>query len=181
MAFNTIFYTNQNISDKYHYEGDNLFLFTIVNNLLQTLISSIVGLVLVNVFQHLIDSRGKFEDIFRNEEKKMRKNKNYKVSKQTKLEILEKIRKLSIKLKCKIFLFIICEFIIMIFFYYFMTAFCEVYPKTQSAWIYDFFTSFFISFAAEILGSGIIAIFYILSIKHKKKFLFNIALFFYNL
>ena len=181
LAFNTIFYTNQNISDKYHYQGNNLFLFTMVNNLLQTLISSVVGLVLVNVFQHLIDSRGKFEDIFRNEEKKMRKNKNYKVSKQTKLEILEKIRKLSIKLKCKIFLFIICEFIIMIFFYYFVTAFCEVYPKTQSAWIYDFFTSFFISFAAEILGSGIIAIFYILSIRHKKKFLFNIALLFYNL
>ena len=181
LAFNTIFYTNQSISDKYHYQGKNLFLFTITNNLLQTIISSVVGLLLVNFFQHMIDSRGKFEEIFKDEEKKMRKNKNYKVNKQTKLKIFQKIIKLFSELKCKIFLFIICEFIIMIFFYYFVTAFCEVYPKTQNAWIYDFFTSFFISFAAEILGSGIIAIFYILSIRHKKKFLFNIALFFYNL
>ena len=70
LAFNTIFYTKQNISDRYHYHGDNLFLFTMLNNLLQTIISSLVGLLVVNIFQHMIDSRGPFEDIFKEEEKK---------------------------------------------------------------------------------------------------------------
>ena len=64
LAFNTIFYSNQNISDKYHYNGNNLFLFTMVNNFLQTILSAVVGLILVNIFQHMIDSRGAYEDIF---------------------------------------------------------------------------------------------------------------------
>ena len=181
LAFNTIFFTNENISDKYHYQGNNLFLFSMVNNLLQSVISSVVSIILVNIFQHMIESRDNFEDIFRDEEKKMRKDKNYKVSRKTKLEILDKIRIISSKLKTKIILFIIIEFMIMIFFYYFVTAFCEVYKKTQNAWLYDFFTSFFISFSYEILGAFIIAIFYILSIRYKIKFVYNIALFLYSI
>ena len=181
LAFNTIFFTNENISDKYHYHGNNLFLFSMVNNLLQTIISTVVGLILVNIFQLMIDSRGNFEDIFRKEEKKMRKNKNYKVKIETKYKIIEKIKKISSKLKCYIRIFIIIEFIIMIFFYYFVTAFCEVYNKTQNAWLYDFFISFLISLSSEIIGSCIIASFYILSIRYKIKFIYNIALFLYNL
>jgi DNA mismatch repair ATPase MutL len=75
LAFNTIFYNNQNISDKYHYKGDNLFLFAVINNLLESAITTGVGIVLVIVFQHMIDSRRNFEEIFRAEEKKMRNNK----------------------------------------------------------------------------------------------------------
>ena len=181
LAFNTIFYSTQNISDKYHYQGDNLFLFTIVNNLLQTILSSVVSLILVNVFQHMIDSRGAFEDIFRNEEKKMRSNKKYKVTENKKLEIMEKIRKISFRWKCKIVIFIILEYLLMLFFYYFVTAFCEVYKKTQISWIYDFLIGFIISFSAEIVISILIAIVYILSIRHKFKFVYNLTIFFYNL
>ena len=123
LAFNTIFFTNEKISDKYHYQGNNLFLFTMVNNFLQTTISSLAGLILVNIFQHMIDSRSNFEDIFKKEEKKMRKDKHYKVNKNKKYKIIEKVKKISSKLKCCIRIFIIIEFIIMIFFYYFVTAF----------------------------------------------------------
>ena len=181
MAFNTIFYSTQNISDKYHYEGDDLFLFTIINNLVQSILSAVVGLILVNILQHMIDSRGNYEDIFRTEEKKMRKNNNYKVNKVKKNEIFEKIRKISLKLKCKIILFIFIEFTIMVFFCYFVTAFCEVYKKTQKSWIIDFFTSFIISFSCEILGALIISIFYILSIRHRLRFIYRIVIFFYSL
>ena len=181
LAFNTIFYTNQNISDKYHYEGDNLFLFTLINNSIISFVSSLVSLILVNIFQHMIDSRGDYEDIFRNEEKKMRENKKYKVSKERKFEILDKIRNISFKLKNNIIVFIIIEFSLMLFFYYFVTAFCEVYKKTQISWLLDFVSSFFISFIREIGESLIIAILYILSIRYKLKFIFKIALFFYNL
>ena len=181
LAFNTIFYSTQNISDKYHYKGDNLFLFTIVNNLVQTIISAIVGLILVNIFQHLIDVRSSFEDIFRKEEKKMRKNRKYKVSEETKKKILDKIRKISLKWKCKIILFIIFEFSMMLFFYYFVTAFCDIYKNTQISWIYDFFLSFIISFATEIFGAFILAILYILSLKYKLKFVYTITIFFYSI
>ena len=181
LAFNTIFYTKQNISDKYHYQGDNLFLFTMVNNLLQIVISSLVGLILVNVFQHMIDSRGHYENIFKDEENKMRRNRNYKVTKETKLQISEKIKKISSRLRIKIIFFIIFEFSIMLFFYYFVTAFCEVYKKTQSSWLYDFFTGFIISFAAEFGCCLLITIGYLISIRYKIKFVYNLSLFFYNL
>ena len=94
LAFNTIFYSNENISEKYHYKGDHLFLFTIVNNSIQNIISSLVGLIIVNIFQHLFDYRGNYEDIVRVEEKKLRDNKEYKVNNVKKLEIFEEIRKI---------------------------------------------------------------------------------------
>ena len=181
LAFNTIFYSNDNISDKYHYEGDNLFLFTLINNCIISIISTIVSLLLVNVLQNMIDSRGDFEDIFRNEEKKMRKDKTYKVSKKRKFKILDKIREICLKLKRKITLFIIIEFLIMLFFYYFVTAFCEVYKKTQLSWLIDFLNSFLFSLISEISMALIITIFYILSIRYKLKFVYKVALFFYNL
>ena len=181
LAFNTIFYSNENISEKYHYKGNSLFIFSLINNLIQSLISSIVSIILVNSFQHMIDSRNHYEDVFKEEEIKMRKNKNYKVNKEIKLKIIDKIRLISSKLKYKIILFIIIEFTFMLFFYYFVIAFCEVYKQTQISWLYDFFLSFLISLAAEILGSLLIAIFYIVSLKYKLKILYKIIIFLYNI
>ena len=181
LAFNTIFYSNENISEKYHYKGNNIFLFSIVNNMVESVFSSIISLVIVNLFQHMIESRGSYEDVFRKEETKMRKNKNYKVTKETKYQIYKKLIKICNFLKCKIILFIIFEFLLMLFFYYFVTVFCEVYKKTQASWLYDFFVSFLISFAFEIFGAFLIAIFYILSLRYKIKFLYLICLFFYEL
>ena len=95
------------------------------------------GIILANVLQHLISSRKSYENAFRIEEKKMRKLKNYKVSKKTKLKIANKIRQISKTLKFKIVIFIIIEFSLMLFFYYFVTAFCEVYKNTQISWLSD--------------------------------------------
>jgi hypothetical protein len=181
LAFNTIFYSNANISDRYHYEGEALLLFSLVNNIVVSLTSFLTSLLLVTVFQHLIDSRKSYENIFRIEEKKMRKLKNYKVNQKTKIEILDKIKRISLILQWKIALFIISEFSLMLFFYYFVTAFCEVYKQTQISWLYDFFISFLISFAAEIVGSLFIAVFYMLSIKYRLKTLYRIIIFLYNI
>ena len=181
LAFNTIFYSNESISEKYHYEGNNLFLFNLVNNLIQSIISSIISMIIVNIFQYMIGARGDFEDIFKDEEKKLRENRNYKVNKVTKVKILEHINKIYAKLQYMSILFVVLEFLIMLFFYYFVTAFCEVYKNTQISWLYDFFISFLISFATEIFGSFFLAIFYIISIKYKNKYLYKIVIFFYNL
>ena len=152
-----------------------------MNNFIQTIISSIVGLILVNIFQHLIDFRGELENIFREEEKKMKKNKDYKINKQNKLKIIDKITKLTKILKIKITIFIFFEFLLMLFFYYFVTAFCEVYNKTQISWLYDFFISFIISFFAEIIFAFMIAIMYFSSKGCKMKIIYKITLFLYNL
>ena len=69
----------------------------------------------------------------------------------------------------------------MLFFYYFVTAFCEVYKKTQISWLYDFFISFILSLFVEIIFSFIIAVIYLLSKRYKLKFLYKITVFLYNL
>ncbi len=104
----------------------------------------------------------------------MRKNKKYKVNKKSKKEIFIKIQKLYFNIKCKIIIFIIFEFLFELFFFYFVTAFCAVYQKTQESWIYDFFTSFLISFAGEIAFAFFIALLYIISIRNKLNFFYNI-------
>ena len=144
LAFNTIFYSNDSISDKYHYTGKSIFLFSLFNNFLQSILSSIVGLALVNIFQYMIDYKGDLEDIFRKREKKLRKNREYKLNKEEKKNIMEEINKISNKLRCKIIIFIIFEYLFMIFYYYFVPAFCEVYLNTQISWLDDFFIFFLI-------------------------------------
>ena len=181
LAFNTIFFSNQNISDKYHYEGNDLFYFTLVNNIVQIFTSTTISFILNDSFEQLIDSKGDFEDIFRKEEDKMRKDKKYKVNKKRKIEILKTIKEILTTLKYKIIIFLIIEFFFMLIFWYFVTAFCEVYQKTQISWIEDYLFSFLLSLATEIFVSWVIAIFYIMSIRYKLKFIYKIVLFFYNL
>jgi len=181
LALNTVFYTNKSISDKYHYEGTSVFIFSIVNNLIQSIFSSLISMVLLNSFEHMINSRGDFEDIFKEEENKLRKNNDYKVNKKKKINIILKIRYICLKLKRKIIIFFILEFLIMLFFYYFVTAFCEVYKSTQISWLFDFFGSFWISLLAEIILAWILAIFYYFSIRFKLNLVYKIVIFFYNL
>ena len=181
LAFNTIFYSNQNISDKYHYKGNDLFYFTLVNNIVQIVTSTTISFILINLFEKLTDSKDDLENIFRKEEDKMRKDKKYKVNKIRKIEILKTIMKISTTLKYKIIIYLIIEFFFMLIFWYFVTAFCEVYEKTQISWILDYFFSFLLSLATEIFVSWVIAIFYIISIKYQLKFIYKIVLFFYHL
>ena len=84
-------------------------------------------------------------------------------------------------MKFKIVCFIIIEFLIMIFFLYFITAFYEVYKDTQLSWLYDSFISFLLSFPLELLISFIISLLYISALRIKNKFIYNIALFLYRL
>ena len=132
LSLNTIFYFKDNISDKYYYNGNNVYLFTILNNFSISFISTFFSLTSIIVLQLLTNSKNEVEDLFREEEKKMREDKKYIVNKQKKKKILVEIYEINKKLKVKIFFFILIEFSIMLFFYYFVTAFCEVYKKNAS-------------------------------------------------
>ena len=181
LALNTLFYFNDNISDKFYYEGDNIYIFSIFNNFFISFLSTFLSFSLVNCLQLLTNSKDSVEGLFRDEEKKMRKDNKYKVSMSRRKEILNNIIKINKKLKFKIIAFIIIEFSIMLFFYYFVTAFCEVYSETQISWIFDSLVSFILSFPMEFFYAFLIAIFYIISIKLKIKILYRIVMVFYSL
>jgi ABC-type sugar transport system permease subunit len=181
LTFNTLFYFNSNISDRYHYEGKSLFWFSLLNNMAITIISSILSFLLSITLNFLTNSKEAIEEIFRKEEKKMRKNSKYIVSRITKKEIMFQIYEIIKKLKIKILFFIILECTLLLFFFYFVTAFCEVYQKTQVSWLCDSFTSFILSFPIEFLLAFVIALLYKISLAKKSRLLYKIVIVFYNL
>jgi hypothetical protein len=181
LTFNTLFYFNSNISDRYHYEGKSLFWFSLLNNLSITIISSTLSFFLCITLEFLTNSKEDIEEIFRKEEKKMRKDSKYSVSKATKREILMNIYDIIKKLKIKILIFIILECTLLLFFFYFVTAFCEVYQKTQISWLCDSFVSFIFSFPIEFFLAFINASFYKLSLVKKSSLLYRIVMVIYNL
>ena len=181
LALNAFFYLNKKISDKYHYEGNDLLLFTLINNLTISISSTIFSFVLVKSLQYLTNSKDEIESIFRLEEKKMREDITFKVDIKSKKMIYLKLRKIFGILKIKLRLYIITEFILMLFFFYYITAFCEVYKETQISWVIDSFLSFLLSILTELLNSFITSIFYSIALKFRLKTLYKIVMYFYSL
>ena len=177
MALNALFYFNEKISDKYHYKGESLYLFILLNNMIISIFSTAFSFLLVKFLSFLTNSKNSIEILFKEEEQKMRKNKKYKVNYNRKKYIYINILKVNKFMKVKIICYIIIEFLIMLFFLYFITAFCEVYRETQKSLLFDYFSSFILSILFEILISLFIAFLYISAIKLKLQFLYNIALF----
>ena len=178
LALNTLFYFNDNISDKYHYKGNYLFWYTLFNNLLISVISTILSIILGTILETIIDSKDSIEDEFKEEEQKMRDDPNYQVTNERKEEILISVNKSLKKLKIKMVIFVVIDFIILLFFYYFTTAFCSVYQNTQSSWISDAVVSIIISFPIEIAIALVITIVYIIAVKYRYKVLYKIIMFF---
>ena len=179
-ALNALFYLSENISDKYHYSGSSLYLFTLVNNLAISLASTIVTMILLYFFQTLIQSTHKIESLFREQETLLKTDKNYKVNEDDKKSIDNTIKKILKCLKIKITIFLIFEPIIMLFFFYYVTSFCHVYKSTQISWLLDCLLSYAISLIIELLLSLIITVLYIISIRSRCKMLYNLTIFIYS-
>ena len=126
LALNTLFYFSDNMSDKYHYTGKYLFWYTLFNNILISVISTILSLILVGILNLMVKSKDNLKEEFKEEEKKLRKDPNYKVSDERKKEIFQKIQKELKKLKNKMTFFVLIDLAILLFFFYFVTAFCEI-------------------------------------------------------
>ena len=176
LALNTLFYFSDNISDKYHYTGNNLFWYTLFNNILISVISTVLSLILGGILEMMTNSKSAIENEFKKEEQKMRENEKYCVSIERKKEILEKVNKSLKCLKIKMIIFIVLNFIILLFFFYFGSSFCEVYQNTQTSWISDAIVSIIISFPIEIGISLVITIIYKLSLKYKWELFYKISM-----
>ena len=93
----------------------------------------------MSLISKLSNSTNEIRNVFRNEEEKLKKDKKYKINDKRKKEIFLEIEKILKKFKIKIIFLIIIEFILIIFYWYFVTAFCHVYSKTQKSWLLDTF------------------------------------------
>ena len=179
-SFNALFYFNNKISDRYNYTGDNLYLYSLINNLVISILSTIISLFLL-LLNKLINSRYELENVFRCEEEKIIKNKKYEINNKEKIKIREKIENILKKLKIKIFIFLLIDIILILFFIYFVTAFCAVYKETQISWISDSITSFISTIIIELLISFFNTSLYTSALKYKLKSLYKISIFIYKL
>ena len=172
-ALNTLFYFSDKISDKYHYKGKDLYLYSLINNIIICIISTILSSVIVMLLSFLINSKNEIQDIIRikNDSKIIE---NFNVNTEEGKTKFMKLSKIFNKLRIKVILFIIIELMLLLFFFYFTTAFCEVYKSTQITWIIDCSISFVISFIFEIMISFIVSLLYKFSINYKITFLYQI-------
>ena len=180
IALNALFYLSDNISDKYKYKGENKILFSIFNNLIISLVSTIVSYLLLNFFQSLTQSSDKIENIFREEECILKNDKHYKVNDIKKIKIKDEVLTILKCLRIKIIFFIVFEHIFMLFFFYYVTAFCEVYKSTQTSWLLDCISSYVISLLTTFVVSFLFSFLYKISIKYKVNGLYKVCIFIYS-
>jgi hypothetical protein len=91
LSLNAFFYLSDNISDIYHYKGKYKLLYTVINNWIISLSSTIISFILLFILESLTQSSDKIKDLFTKQEELLKNNKEYKVSKKTKLEIQKKL------------------------------------------------------------------------------------------
>ena len=100
-ALNAFFYSNQKISDKYHYNGNNLIWFTLLNNIIITISSTIISVLLITLFNMLTQSNREIKNIYK---KVKEKKENIKKTNQDEYKnIFAKLNQVYTKLKIKIF------------------------------------------------------------------------------
>ena len=179
LALNAFFYFNDNISRKYRYTK-SLFIFAFSNNITVILLSTLVGFILLTLFTNLSNSTKAIRDVFKNEEKKIRKNKKYIVTPKRKDEIRKDIENILNKHKCKILILFSFEIILMIFYWYYVVVFCHVFSGTQTSWLIDSVLSMLSRFIIDVLFCLLFAKLYRIGVNSNYNCIYKIALFFYG-
>ena len=176
LALNALLYFDDKISEKYKY-AKSLFLFAFNNNLLVILLSTFIGFIFLTFFIKLINSTNSIREIFRKEEQKLKNDKKYAVTKKRIIEIKQNIENVLKNYKIKVLIFFIIEIILMLFFAYYVTAFCHVYSSTQKSWLWDSFLSMLSRITIDAFFSLIFAKLYRMAVESKIHTLYKISLF----
>ena len=132
------------------------------------------------IFNKIGNSINKTIDIFREEEAKINNIKDYSVTPERRKEIVKEIEKIITIHKIKVFILFVIELLIMLFFWYYVTDFCHIYPKTQISWLLDSFLTLLLRLFIILLFSLFFSYLYILSVTYKNKCLFKIVRFIYS-
>ena len=82
--------------------------------------------------------------------------------------------------KCKIFFLLLIETILILFFGYFVTAFCHVFSSTQLSWLLDTFLSILSRLIIEFIFAFLYAKLYQISVASNFKTLYNIIMCIYD-
>ena len=178
LALNAIFYTDDKVSEKYN-SSKSAITFAFTNNLIVILLSTLIGYAMFILLANLNNSTNQIRNLFKEEEEKIKNNKNYMVSLQRKKEIICEVKRIMKNYKIKLIIFYIIEFSCMIFFWYYVTIFCNIYKKTQLSWLIDSLLTIIIRILIDLLLNFILALLYKLSICLKNNCLYRTMIFLY--
>ena len=179
LALNALFYFNDNISKKYRY-AKNLFLLAFSSNITIIIYSTLVSYALINLLNKLSHSSNAIRNVFREEEDKIKKKKKYKYNDSIKKKIYSEIENILKKLKIKIACLLFIQTILILFFWYFVTAFCHVYSSTQTSWLLDSFLSILSRLIIELIFSFLYGKLYQVSVASNFETLYKIVMFLYD-
>ena len=102
----------------------------------------------------------------------------FEAIKQNKEKTKPDLKKISANIKLKFILFFIISFLLLIFFWYYLSCFCAVYLNTQTHLIKDALSSFIIShvytFITCLLPAAL-RICTLRAVKKNKSYLYNIS------
>ena len=178
LALNAIFYTDDKVSEKYN-SPKSAIAFAFTNNLSVILLSTLIGYVMFLFLAYLNNSTNQIRNLFREEEEKIKNNKEYVVSILRKKEIINEVKRIMKNYKIKIIIFYIIEFICMMFFWYYVTIFCNIYKKTQLSWLLDCALTIIIRIIIDFVLNLILALLYRLSIGVKSNCFYKVMIFLY--
>ena len=142
--------------------------------------SMIIVYVILFFIGILLNLSTKIIEVFKKEEKKIRSDKNYIVKDERKAEIEQEIKKILETQRKKSIAFFVIEIIVMLIYWYYVTAFCHVFTNTQTTLILDTFFSIVLRF---IFGCSLCCVFSILykyAVSHKSEKLYKFVMFIYN-
>ena len=127
----------------------------------------------------LTNSSNAIRNIFRKEESKLKSKNKYKITQQRKDEIYKDVLNILKKLKIKIFFYFFIEIIFLLFFWYFVTAFCHIYSNTQTSWLFDGFLSILSRFILELIIAFLYAKLYQISVGSNFETMYKIVILIY--
>ena len=179
LALNALFYFNDNISKKYQY-AKNIFLLAFSSNITIIIYSTLLSYFLITLLSKLSNSSNAIRNVFREVEEKIKNNKKFIINDELKREVYLKIEKILKYLKIKITFLLIIETILILFFWYFVTAFCHVFASTQTSWLLDSFLSILSRFIIELIFSFIFAKLYQMAVHSGFKTFYKILMCIYD-
>ena len=150
LTINALFFNDDTMHKIYHDKGKYNLLFQIPQILYSTLISTLID----SLIKNLALSQDKVTEL---------KKENGKNNLDEKYDMILKI------IRIKLFLFFLLSFVILVFFWYYITCFCGVYVNTQIHLIKDTIISLITSLIYPLFIYLIPGIFRITSLRAKKE------------
>ena len=118
--------------------------------------------------------------IFSNEEIKLKKDKTYVIDNAKKRTIFTEVENVLKYYKIKLILILFFQFIFLLFSFYFITAFCQVYQNTQIIWLTNCLSAVLIRFVIECIICLIYAKLYLISAHIDYKTFYKFMIFLYD-